>query len=116
MAKSNSAKLYELTTLMEQVGPLVTIQTLRTFVMIAMANDERPGVNMTELGSRLGLASSTRTNVVKALSVSRAGNGKLPGLDLILTAPDPDDVRAKIVFLTPKGRRLWASLKNILEV
>lgn len=115
MTKSASAKLFEMATLMETVGPLVTIQTLKAFILIAQANDEQPGMNMAELGKRLGLPSSTRTNVVNALSVMRGGSvKKLPGLDLVLTAPDPDDERAKIIFLTPKGRRLWAGLKTII--
>jgi DNA-binding MarR family transcriptional regulator len=107
--------MYELFAIMEAVGPLVTLQTMKAFVAIAMANDETAGLNMTELGKRLGLPSATRTNVVNALSVRRAGANKVPGLDLVLTAPDPDDSRAKVIFLTPKGRRLWAALKHIME-
>lgn len=115
MPKSASAKIYDALSILETVGPLVTIQAMKAFVSIAMANDDSPGMNMTDLGSRLGLPSSTRTNVVNALSVKRAGSGKLAGLDLVLTAPDPDDVRAKLIFLTPRGRRLWASLKQTME-
>lgn len=115
MPKSASAKLYDAVSLMETVGPLVTIQTLKAFVTIAMSNDDSPGMNMTDLGTRLGLPSASRTNVVNALSVKRGGTNKLPGLDLVMTAPDPEDVRAKLVFLTPKGRRLWAGLKQTME-
>ena len=115
MPKSSSAVLYELATLMETAGPLVTIQAMKAFICIAVANDESAGMNMTELGKRLGLPSASRTNVVNALSVKRAGSNKLPGLDLVFSAPDPDDPRAKIVFLTPRGRRLWSGLKHIVE-
>jgi DNA-binding MarR family transcriptional regulator len=114
MAKSASAKLVEAFSLLDTVGPLVTIQTIRAFVSIASANDESAGVNMTMLGKRLGLPSSTRPRVIQALSVRRGGNDTLPGLDLVVTAVDPDDSRALLVFLTPKGRRLWASLKETI--
>jgi DNA-binding MarR family transcriptional regulator len=88
---------------------------LRTFAAIAAANESQPGINLADLGQRLGLASSTRTRVVQALSVKRGGDGTLPGLKLVMTAPDPDDSRALRVFLTPRGRRFWASLKNALD-
>jgi DNA-binding MarR family transcriptional regulator len=113
--KSTSAKLVELTATIETLGTLVTTQMIRTFCAIAMANEAEAGVNLAELGNRLGLASSTRTRVVQALSVRRGGDGTLPGLDLVMTAPDPDDSRALLVFLTPRGRRFWATMKNIIE-
>lgn len=113
--KSASARLVELTALIETLGPLVTTQMIRTFAAIAAANEAQPGVNLAELGHRLGLASSTRTRVVQALSVRRGGDGTLPGLDLLMTTPDPADARALLVFLTPRGRRFWASLKNTID-
>ena len=113
--KSASARLLELTTLIESLGPLVTTQMIRTFVAIAAANEDQPGVNLADLGQRLGLVSSTRSRVIQALSVRRGGSGTLPGLDLLMTAQDPADSRALLIFLTPRGRRFWASLKNTID-
>ena len=115
MSKGSAAKLLELTTVAEQMGPLVTVQMLRAFVVIAQANEDQRGLNMTELGKRLDLASASRTNIVHALSTKRGGNKKLPGLGLVVTEIDPQDVRAKIIKLTPSGRRFWLSLKSVLE-
>lgn len=113
--KSATAKLVELTSLIESLGPLVTTQMTRTFVAIAAANETQAGVNLADLGNRLGLPSSTRTRVVQALSIRRGGDGTLPGLDLVMTVPDPEDTRALLVFLTPRGRRFWATLKSIID-
>jgi DNA-binding MarR family transcriptional regulator len=100
--------------MLDSLGPMVTVQMVNTFVMICMANDESPGLNMADLGNRLGMGSSTRTRIIQALSVKRGGVDKLPGLDLITTASDPDDSRALLLFPTPKGRRLWAALKEVI--
>ena len=115
LSKSSSGKLLELANFLQTMGPLVTIQAFQSFVVIARANDEKSGLKMTELGNRLGLASASRTNIVNALSVKRAGNNKLPGLDLVATETDPEDLRAKVIILTPKGKRFWATLKQILD-
>lgn len=112
--KSESAKLIELMTMLEGLGTLVTAQMIKAFVVIAAANEDKIGLNMVDLGNRMGLASSTRTKIIQGLSVRRGGDGTLPGLDLVVTIPDPDDVRARLILLTPKGRRLWASLKSIV--
>jgi DNA-binding MarR family transcriptional regulator len=114
MPKSSSATLLELLTAMESIGELVTIQQLRAFAIIAAANEIEAGYPMRDLESRLGMPSATRTRVIDALSVKRGGD-KLRGMDLVLKTPDPHNSKATLVFLTPKGRRTWASFKHIVE-
>lgn len=92
------------------------MQMLQAFCVIAHYNEtEGFGLNMGQLGDRLGMVSATRSRTISRLGIQRGGNRKEQGLGLIETGPDPDDPRAKIVFLTPKGRRLWAAMKQAVE-
>ncbi|MBY5413622.1 winged helix-turn-helix transcriptional regulator [Rhizobium leguminosarum] len=55
-------------------------------------------------------ASST---AVSALGqVHRKG---MPGLDILVSKEDPMDRRNKRVFITPKGKRVMATLETILD-
>lgn len=109
-----TSRVLALTSLLEPLGPLVNVQQLHAFVTIASMNDVHLGVPMARLGDHLGFASSTRTRIIQSLGVKRGGSGALPGLDLVTTQPDPDDSRALVIYLTPKGRRFWSSLKSIV--
>jgi DNA-binding MarR family transcriptional regulator len=76
------------------------VQTLAVFLEIAR-ND---GISINELCDKVGLASSSASRNVAALSDWHWLNK--PGLGLVETLPDPKDLRRKTVRLTAKGRQL----------
>ena len=42
---------------------------------------------------------------------TRNSSGK--GMGLIETINDPTDSRAKLLFITPRGRRIWERIKQV---
>ncbi len=68
---------------------------------------------MSRLVERLGLSKSATTRNVQLLSFRT--DERKGGYDLVLTVPDDGDGRARSILLTPKGRRIWATLKHIME-
>lgn len=80
------------------------IQTAATFLIIA----QHEGLSAVEIKERLGMASSTASRNIAALS-ERHRLGK-PGYGLVLQREDPLDRRRKTHHLTPKGRRLLGQL------
>jgi DNA-binding MarR family transcriptional regulator len=72
------------------------------------------GITMTDLQKKLGLPVSSTVRNVQALSF-RTDERKEGGLDLVTKIPDPEDARVRWARLTPKGRRVWASLLTVME-
>ena len=76
------------------------------FVLLKLLADE-DGVTQQDLVDRAGYDASTTANMLKRLE----SNG------LVERAEHPDDARAKLVALTPKGRRLqrklWKESENL---
>lgn len=58
----------------------------------------------------LGIYSSTMSRNIQSLG-TRNSSGK--GMGLIETINDPTDSRAKLVFITPRGRRIWERIKQV---
>ncbi len=56
---------------------------------------DKKGVRLTDLAARAGITKQAMMQVVNDLD----------GMGLVKRAPDPQDARAKIVSLTPKGQR-----------
>lgn len=68
---------------------------------------------MQQLSDWLGVSLSTCSRNLTALGdVHR--NGK-PGLQVVITKPDPADARRMMAFLTPKGKRVATSLLEYLS-
>jgi DNA-binding MarR family transcriptional regulator len=92
-----------------QLDPEMPAQTVLTFLTVAT----NPGIGMSKLAEKLGIAmSSTSRNV---FVLSRFKQGQTPGHDLISSEMDPDNRRAKILTLTPKGERFYAHLQRIMS-
>ncbi|MDE9449273.1 winged helix-turn-helix transcriptional regulator [Aliiroseovarius sp. Z3] len=71
------------------------------------------GRTQVELRQELGMASSTSSRSLAALSkMHRLGK---PGLDLIEWVENPDDRRAKLLFLTTRGRHLMGELVDAIR-
>jgi DNA-binding MarR family transcriptional regulator len=85
------------------------IETPAVIIFFLIAG--QPGVRMKELEKLTGLSSSAVSRNVLLLGErgwKRQPDGTFPpGLDLVVTATDPFDVRAKVASLTPRGRRLF---------
>jgi DNA-binding MarR family transcriptional regulator len=105
-AYGKALKLFEE---LRKVDSDMPLQMAATFVMVA--NNE--GITMKDLGQRLGMAQSTCSRNVAALSKVHRLNK--PGHDLLYATEDPAERRRKIVKLTPKGKRVAESILEIME-
>lgn len=95
-----------------EISPTLPVMTAQVFVQIATAGGS--GIRFKDLERRMGLQSGTVSRNVSILS-SRSWTGK-PGLDLVQAITDPDDPRAKIARLNLRGRRIWGTLLETLEM
>lgn len=78
-------------------NPEIPAQQIAVFLIVAM----NEGCSLADITERLGMASSTTSRSVDALSkLHRLGK---PGLDLVEKRIDPMDRRKKTHHLTPKG-------------
>lgn len=110
-----ATKLLLLSGVLEEFGPLATVQMVRTFICIAQYNDITKGMRTKELEKRMGMYSSSTSRNVAALTYRnspKTGPKSPPVLDLLIKAPDPDDTRANVLYLSPQGKRLWERMKS----
>jgi DNA-binding MarR family transcriptional regulator len=84
-------------------------QTIQALLVIA----EFPGISVSELGEKLGLAQSSASRNVYALSNDK-GKG-VPGLDLIVSEINPMNRRQRQLSLSLKGQKFVARLKETLS-
>ncbi len=98
-----------------KLAPDLPAQTLTVFFLIAGT----PGIRMKEIEKLTGLSSSAISRNVLALSERswrKEANGEFgPGLDLVVTASDPFDPRAKVAILTPRGRKMYERVVAIVD-
>jgi DNA-binding MarR family transcriptional regulator len=113
MATPTSTKLVQLFEAAASLQTFVTVDMMLMFSTIAQANEQRKGIHMKEVERLMGINSTNCTRIMQSLGM-RHDKDRRPGLDLVVTAPDPGDSRARLVFVTPKGRRFWAHLKSIM--
>ena len=113
MPLQTATKLVQLFEASASLQSHTTVEMLLTFTVIARANEQRKGIHMKEIERLTGASSTNCSRVVQSIGL-RHSKKLRPGLDLVVTSPDPDDVRAKLVFVTPKGRRFWSQLKSIM--
>lgn len=87
--------------LFRAMDPEMPLQTVMTYLVVA-ARDPRP-VLMSDLAKKLGIAHSSVTRNVQALSGTNRHGRR--GHGLLHTWVDDKDRRVKWVELTPQGRR-----------
>ena len=92
-----------------KLDPDLPIQYALSFLTLA----QNEGMSMRELAERLGIAQSSASRNVAALSKWHSF-GK-PGLDLVQAEEDPRERRRKIISLTPKGHELIATLREMMQ-
>ncbi|GGF32889.1 hypothetical protein GCM10011611_43830 [Aliidongia dinghuensis] len=91
-----------------RLDPDLPIQYALSFLTIA----QREGMSMGELAQHLGIAQSSASRNIAALSKWHSF-GKA-GHDLVEAHEDPRERRRKLVKLTPKGQRLVEILQAIM--
>jgi DNA-binding MarR family transcriptional regulator len=88
--------------------PDMPIQYALSFLTIA----QHEGLSMGDLAQRLGIAQSSASRNIAALS--RWHSFGKDGHDLVEAREDPRERRRKIVSLTPLGRHLVATLRALI--
>ncbi|MDK1386301.1 winged helix DNA-binding protein [Sinorhizobium sp. 8-89] len=106
--KKNARQLISVVEEFRKLDPEIQAQTIMVFLRVV----DRPGITMKELIQATGLASSSVSRNVAALSGTHRGGQ--PGHNLLRSYEDATDRRIKRVELTPKGRRVYATLVDIL--
>lgn len=91
------------------LDPDLPIQYALSFLTIA----QNEGMSIRELSERLGIAQSSASRNVAALS--RWHSFGKAGHDLVQAEEDPRERRRKILTLTPKGRTLAEDLSDLLR-
>lgn len=88
-----------------KLEPEIQAQTILTFLLVM----QDPGkLSVKDIATRLGLAQSSASRNVAALSkFHRKGR---PGHDLVKADENPMDRREKLIHITPKGRRVAESI------
>lgn len=92
-----------------KLDPDLPIQYALSFMTIAQSE----GISIGELAERLGIAQSSASRNVAALS--RWHSFGKAGLDLVQAQEDPRERRRKIVTLTDSGRAFLAGLRGIIN-
>ncbi|HZH28845.1 MAG TPA: winged helix-turn-helix transcriptional regulator [Azospirillaceae bacterium] len=92
-----------------RLDPDLPIQYALSFLTIA----ENEGLSMRELSEKLGIAQSSASRNVAALS--RWHSFGKPGHDLVEAHEDPRERRRKVITLTDKGRALLEELRAIVN-
>jgi DNA-binding MarR family transcriptional regulator len=110
---SSSTKLVQIFEASAALQTFVTVDMMLMFSAIARANERRKGIHMKEIETLLSISSPNCSRILQSIGM-RHDKQRRPGLDLVVTEPDPDDVRARLVFVTPKGRKFWSQLKILL--
>ncbi|WP_448206460.1 MarR family winged helix-turn-helix transcriptional regulator [Azospirillum sp. sgz302134] len=93
-----------------KLDPDLPIQYALSFMTIA----QNEGISIGELAERLGIAQSSASRNVAALS--RWHSFGKAGLDLVQAQEDPRERRRKIVTLTDRGRAFLDELRAIVSV
>jgi DNA-binding MarR family transcriptional regulator len=104
--------LTRLSQILEKVreeDPQIPVPHVLALLVVA----SRPGVSQKELGHQLGLSKSASHRVFAKLSPE--GVEGRPGLGWLIYRPGAD-AREREAFLTPKGDRLLASVRSIMEL
>jgi DNA-binding MarR family transcriptional regulator len=86
----------------------MTLLQAQAFLLIT----QKPGIRQEALYNDLDMADSSASRTLALLS--DVGARGFAGLDLIYAKIDPADRRYRLLYLTPKGKRLASDLANIL--
>lgn len=71
------------------------------------------GITMQDIAEALDLAQSSVSRNVMKLSITN--RYRVSGIDILEAYEDPIERRRKLVRLTPKGKRVWKSLQDLVK-
>lgn len=96
-------------TVFRSANPIMTIQAAHTLLLVAT----NPGSSVSELSNISGYKLTTISR--NLLDLGARNRKKEPGLGLVFAEVDPNELRKKLVSLTPKGKALMGTLLNIMK-
>ncbi len=91
------------------------VQQMLLFMEIARNDLEGREWGVGEIGERLGMPQASVSRCITDLSGRTIPPGSTEPIDLVTTRPDAIDHRKRIPTLTDKGRRVYASLAEMLS-
>ena len=112
MATTETRSLWRLFRAIEEFrrdDPEFPPQLMLTFLYTAMHD----GAPMKDIAEAVDIAQSTTSRNVASLD--KINRHHEPGYDYVRAVPDPNERRRKVVYLTPKGRKLRDRLVSIFE-
>jgi DNA-binding MarR family transcriptional regulator len=89
----------------------VTANQMIVFLLIA----QRPGLTQKDIEQATGLNNGTVSRICAILSDRGLKARGHDGLGLISIESAPGDYRVRVQFLTPQGKRVFQSIKRIME-
>lgn len=92
-----------------QVDQTMPMQLAYTFLLVALHD----GISVTEVADLAGFRLATASRHL--LDLGERNRKKEPGLGLVKSEVDPDELRRKIYTLTPKGRNLYNTILNAMS-
>ena len=107
----------------EQNSVLACLECLRELdsdlglidVCVLMLVAERPGVSVSDIESRLGVAKLTASRALRAFATEDFPNALPPALGLIDLRRSPRNGRSLTAWLTTRGERLVQNLNALIE-
>lgn len=92
-----------------KLNPEMQAQQIAIFLAVVA----KPGSTISDLANVTGHANGTVSRNVAALGQTHRKG--MPGLDILIAKEDLLDRRNKRITLTPKGKRIMASLEALLD-
>ena len=102
-------KVSLLLTAFRAANPIMTIQTAHTLLLVAI----HPGASVSELSNISGYKLSTISR--NLLDLGSRNRKREPGLGLVSTEVDPNELRKKQVNLSSKGQALMHQLLDTMR-
>ena len=106
--KSSLSKLQAILAYLHQLDPEFTMPNLSTFLTVA----ENDGITMDKLADAAGYGRSSATRNIFVLS--KFGEGKRAGMNLVYQDFMGEDRRQKTVHLTEKGKKVLLTINQLL--
>lgn len=100
-----ATRIYRVLREFRKSNPKMTVGLAECFTLIVL--DE--GQSMSDLAHHLGISLAAVSRYCRDLGGRPSRHGH-PGLGLVETREDPNDIRTKKVHLTPAGRRVAETL------
>lgn len=101
--------LFDILAASRQVYPDLTVAQLQVFLLVAID----PGISQAQIEEKTGLRGGSVSRIVALLS--QYGARDKEGLNLINVSQDPNDRRARLIEITPKGTQFIHQMMSLLS-